>query len=88
MGRSKLISVAGVGAIALALSAGSCSSGSSGTSANGSDGGSGQDATSGCTTDSQCAGTVPPTTPANCATGKCNSVQGVCEYVAKVRIPG
>ena len=78
-------SLSGVVAIGLALSAGSCSSGSSGAGANGpgTDGGSSGDATTTCTTDAQCAASVPATTPANCATGKCNVVQGACEYVAK-----
>ena len=80
-------SLSGVAALGLALSAGSCSSGSNGIGAAGpgTDGGSGSgsDATATCTSDAQCISSVPPTTPANCATGKCNAVQGVCEYVAK-----
>ncbi len=71
-------------ALAVALSTGSCSGGSSGTHDTGGDGGAGSDATTtSCTTDAQCLATVPPTTPASCATGKCNAVQGTCEYVAK-----
>jgi hypothetical protein len=82
MGRSTWISVAWVGAIALGLGAGACGGGSGGSAASGGD--AGQDSTTAlCTTDSQCAATVPTTTPANCATGTCNAVQGVCQYVAK-----
>ena len=94
MSSSRWISVSGAVAIAMALSAGSCSSGGSSTGANGSGkdagslghGGAGASVT--CSTDSDCAASVPPTMPApgvgaRCAEGKCNALQGVCEYVAK-----
>ena len=87
--RTWMASATGTVAIAVALSAGSCSSSNSGNTTG--DGGTREagaptpDATASitCTTDAQCAASVPVTTPANCATGKCNAVQGVCEYVAK-----
>jgi hypothetical protein len=84
MTRSRWISISGAGAIIIALSAGSCGGGSSGTSAtSGNDSGSDATTMMACTMDSQCAATVPPTTPANCATGTCNAVQGACVYAAK-----
>jgi hypothetical protein len=84
MGRGAWISGAWAGAMSLALGASvsSCGSGSAGAGTTGSD--AGQDATApSCTTDSQCAATLPPASPANCVTGKCNALQGTCEYVAK-----
>ena len=60
-----------------------------GTPASGSSGGgSVADATVGCVTDADCGASVPPTRAApgvgaNCAAGKCNALQGTCEYVAK-----
>ncbi|HTB72985.1 MAG TPA: hypothetical protein VK762_07065 [Polyangiaceae bacterium] len=74
-------------AIVVALSGASCGAGSArNTSAGASvdDAGSpSTEATGACATDSDCAATVPPTSPANCATGRCNTLQGVCVYVAK-----
>jgi hypothetical protein len=98
MSGSRRFSVGGGMAIAVALFTGSCSSGcgdagagtaskDGGASGSGSSGGV-TDATVGCATDGDCAASVPPTIAspgvgANCATGKCNVLQGVCEYVAK-----
>lgn len=36
-----------------------------------------------CKTDKDCAAQVPATTPAGCATGRCNAVQGTCVFAAK-----
>jgi hypothetical protein len=75
-------------AIAIAFSSSSCGGGRTSGALGSPDGGPASDATSTttvCATDADCAATVPVTTPANCATGKCNAVQGVCEYVAKDR---
>jgi sulfatase modifying factor 1 len=100
MSGSRWSSVGGVAAIALALLTGSCSSGGGGvgagkgskdggpTGSGSSSGGPSGDATAGCTTDMDCAASVPPTmvaagVGANCAAGKCNALLGVCEYVAK-----
>jgi hypothetical protein len=72
-------------AIALALGDG-CSGGRASVGAGGSDGGTSTDGTtggSGCTTNTDCTSQVPVTTPPGCATGKCDSVQGVCTFVAK-----
>jgi hypothetical protein len=71
-------------ATALALGAGSCSGGSSNAGGGGGPGAeAGADGTTACTSDSQCASQVPPTTPAGCAIGACNAVQGVCVFSAK-----
>ena len=78
-------SVMGVAALAIALSGGSCSGGGGGKGG-GDDGGTGQDSTGGgggCATDSDCTSKLPPTTPASCATGKCDALQGTCTFVAK-----
>jgi formylglycine-generating enzyme required for sulfatase activity len=100
MSGSRWFSVGGVAAIALALLTGSCSSGGGGagagkgskdggpTGSGSSSGGPSADAPVGCTTDMDCATSVPPTMAApgvgaSCAAGKCNALQGVCEYVAK-----
>ena len=85
MKRFRWLPASDVVAITVALSAGSCVSGSNGTpgNASGKDGGTAPDATASCTTDAQCAETVPQTTPASCATGRCNAAHGVCEYEAK-----
>jgi formylglycine-generating enzyme required for sulfatase activity len=100
MSGSRWSSVGIVVAIAAALFTGSCSSAGGGagagsgskdggsTASSSGGGGSGADATVGCTTDMDCAASVPPTMAAfgvgpNCAAGKCNALQGVCEYVAK-----
>ena len=84
MKRSGWISLNDVAAIIIALSCGSCGSGNDGTPPASSDDG-GADATTmvTCTTNADCAATLPTTTPANCATGTCNAVQGVCQYAAK-----
>ncbi len=47
------------------------------------EGGRNASTTTGCKTDSDCAGMVPPTTPADCATGKCDAVQGTCTFTSK-----
>src|SRR5580704_19424515 len=72
--------------MAVALCALSCGTGGGAAAGPGSDGGPGAraaDGAAGCATDADCAASVPPTTPAGCASGKCNVLQGVCEYVAK-----
>jgi sulfatase modifying factor 1 len=100
MSSGSWLSLSGIAAIAAALFTGSCSSGGGGAgvgtaskdggtgSSGSSSGGPGADATVGCTTDMDCAASVPPTVAApgvgpSCAAGKCNALQGVCEYVAK-----
>jgi sulfatase modifying factor 1 len=99
MSGSRWSSVGVVVAIAVALFTGSCGGGGgsagtgtggkdSGTTGSSSSGGPGADATVGCTTDAECAASVPPTMVVpgvgpNCAAGKCNALQGLCAYVAK-----
>jgi hypothetical protein len=77
-----------VAAIAL-IGGEACSSGSSGA-AGGNPGGPDASSDTGssgdgiaCTTNADCEAKVPPTTPASCATGTCNSVQGLCTFTAK-----
>ncbi len=70
----------------VALGAGGCSSSSGAAQSGPGDDAGGQDGTGGgtaCTSDSDCAAQVPTTTPANCAQGTCNAVQGVCTFSAK-----
>jgi formylglycine-generating enzyme required for sulfatase activity len=73
--------------LVVVLSTISCSGNNGGSGGGGTGGGTdagpGPDASTACTTDSQCSATVPPTSPTGCATGRCNAVEGVCEYVAK-----
>jgi hypothetical protein len=84
MNRRAWWSVGGLAAIAVSLSAGACGSGSHATASKSTDGGASADATTAsCATDSDCAASMPPTIPAGCATGKCNALQGTCDYVAK-----
>ena len=88
MSGSRWSSVGVVVAIAGALFTGSCSSGGGGAGVGKASKDGGADATVGCVTDADCATSVPSTRPApgvgaNCAAGKCNALQGVCEYVAK-----
>jgi formylglycine-generating enzyme required for sulfatase activity len=69
--------------VALSLGAGSCGPAAP-ASAGGADAALDRDtsAATACTTDVECAAQVPPTAPANCATGTCNT-QGVCVFSAR-----
>jgi formylglycine-generating enzyme len=77
--------IACVTGLTLSLGTGACNSNGRGSlTSNSHD--SGVDATESgmaCTTNADCAARVPPTTPAGCATGTCNAVQGVCVFSAK-----
>jgi formylglycine-generating enzyme len=77
--------IACVTGLTVSLGAAACSGNSGGSLASNTDDG-GVDATESslaCTTNTDCAARVPPTTPAGCATGTCNAVQGVCVFSAK-----
>jgi len=83
--RPLFTALVGGAALWLGVAVAACSSSATSATSGGADGGAdattGQGGSKSCTTDSQC--TPPPTTPANCATGKCNSVTGTCTFKAK-----
>lgn len=62
---------------------GGAGAGGAGASGSAGKGGGGAGGASGCKVDADCAAGVPPTVPANCATGKCDKTTGACSYVAK-----
>jgi hypothetical protein len=64
---------------ALALAAGSCS----GAVRAPPDGGADRPSGVSCTTDTDCASRVPPTSPPDCAVGTCSAIQGECVFSAK-----
>jgi hypothetical protein len=75
-------------AFAVAVLLGGACSGGGGNVTSGSDAGAGADTSrggggGGCTTNAECASKVPPTKPANCAEGTCNTLQGTCVFSAK-----
>jgi hypothetical protein len=91
MSRIRWISTASSVVVGTLLGAGGCSGGGS-SAATGAveaaarDAGAAADGandSAGCTTDADCASKVPPTTPADCAVGRCDAIQGTCSFLAK-----
>jgi hypothetical protein len=83
MKKNILRSVEGIGVagILLAVALAACSASSTGVGTNDA----GVDGTSTaayCSSDADCAASAPATTPASCAVGKCDALQGKCSFVA------
>jgi hypothetical protein len=70
------------GLLALAFGAASCSSKSTTGATGSADASPGVTNSTGCVTNADCTGQVPPTTPPGCAVGTCYVLQGACVFNA------